>query len=104
VHALDLNILQASSIRDEPTSCRRSPHFSVSPPVLVEINERSTKTASYDSVRESPIVGVTSELLSENAQFDALTSDLSSHTAVFGSQPVSKGPKSRGPDHKMIVI
>ena len=62
-------------------------------------------TASFGIRHASLIVGgLTSELLPENAQFDGLSSDLSSRTAIFDSQPVPKGPKSRGPGHKMIVI
>ena len=40
------------------------------------------------------MVGATSELLSDNAQFDALTSDLSSRTAVFDCAAGAEGTRN----------
>jgi hypothetical protein len=69
-----------------------------------QIDEIPTSTVDFDESVDRSVHRGISELLSENAQLQPLSGDLSSHTAVFGSQQLSGDPQTGVSPHKMVVI
>jgi hypothetical protein len=58
-----------------------------------EIDEKHTGTMVFDRFVDGSVLRTISELMSENAQLQPLSSDLPSHTPDFGAQPMQATPK-----------